>query len=181
MTKIRCTKCKKWKRRAAFYKKGTGHISRCIPCTAEDNHARYLDDRDSRCIQRREYARTHKKQCRLAHHRWIKNNPERMVLYQRKYRLRMAYGLTEIQYQAMLYIQKGRCVLCRKRPDSKAPSKANRVLHVDHDHSTGQVRGLLCPRCNWAVEYYELRLPIETYLRGTKKRMDALDKYLTKK
>lgn len=58
------------------------------------------------------------------------------VKERRKMRL---YGLTEDEYQAMLGVQDGRCAMCgqsMKRP------------HVDHDHETGKVRGLLCKGCN---------------------------------
>lgn len=51
------------------------------------------------------------------------------------------YGLTAEQYQALLARQGGKCAICRARPKSKR-------LAVDHDHGTGEVRGLLCSRCN---------------------------------
>lgn len=52
------------------------------------------------------------------------------------------YGLLPGQYQTMLANQAGRCFICGGRP---APS---RRLSVDHDHATGDVRGLLCDPCN---------------------------------
>lgn len=51
------------------------------------------------------------------------------------------YGLSADEYDAMLAAQGGRCAICRARPKSKR-------LAVDHDHRTGEVRGLLCSRCN---------------------------------
>ncbi len=39
--------------------------------------------------------------------------------------------------------QKGKCKICGFEPDKK-----HRGLHVDHDHKTGRVRGLLCRSCN---------------------------------
>lgn len=55
--------------------------------------------------------------------------------------LMRAYGVTVEEYDAKLEEQDGRCAICRKRPRRKK-------LHVDHDHETGAVRGLLCFRCN---------------------------------
>lgn len=49
------------------------------------------------------------------------------------------YGLTAEQYRAMHAAQHGRCAIC-DRPDTK--------LVVDHCHSSGVVRGLLCNACN---------------------------------
>lgn len=47
----------------------------------------------------------------------------------------------------MLADQGGLCAICRQ-PERTA---RNQVLAVDHDHSTGEVRGLLCSHCNRAV------------------------------
>lgn len=51
------------------------------------------------------------------------------------------YGITEDDYQRMLSEQEGVCSLCKR------PPRTHR-LHVDHDHVTGRVRGLLCGGCN---------------------------------
>lgn len=48
------------------------------------------------------------------------------------------YGLEDGEYEALLRMQGGRCYICGR----KSPS---RRLAVDHDHETGEVRGLLCP------------------------------------
>lgn len=54
------------------------------------------------------------------------------------------FGMTPARYQEMLDVQAGRCAICEKRPRV-------RRLAVDHDHETGEVRGLLCTRCNHKV------------------------------
>lgn len=58
--------------------------------------------------------------------------------------LRRNYGLTTEEYKAMLHKQQGCCAICHK-PDPE------RRLSVDHDHTTGKVRGLLCCACNRAI------------------------------
>jgi hypothetical protein len=50
-------------------------------------------------------------------------------------------GVSDERYEAMLLAQDGHCILCPGRP-------GKRRLHVDHDHRTGEVRDLLCHRCN---------------------------------
>lgn len=50
------------------------------------------------------------------------------------------YGLTAVEFAAMEAAQQGRCLLCG---DYKGEA-----LVVDHDHSTGETRGLLCQSCN---------------------------------
>jgi hypothetical protein len=56
--------------------------------------------------------------------------------------LRRTYGITEAEYLDVLDHQGGRCAICLKKP---VPGKN---LHVDHDHRTHVVRGLLCMTCN---------------------------------
>jgi hypothetical protein len=48
------------------------------------------------------------------------------------------YGVTPIDYVAFLISQNGRCAVCQQI----------RSLHIDHDHVTGRVRGLVCRLCN---------------------------------
>lgn len=58
--------------------------------------------------------------------------------------LKRRFGLTEIAYETMLKDQDYCCALCFKEDPQ-------RNLSVDHDHITGQVRGLLCNKCNRAL------------------------------
>jgi len=58
-----------------------------------------------------------------------------------------ALGITDEAYTALLEAQGGHCALCPNVPKT-------RRLHVDHDHKTGEIRGLLCYRCNRALPHY---------------------------
>lgn len=53
------------------------------------------------------------------------------------------YGVGPLAFRRMIDAQNGCCGICRK------PMKGK--IHVDHDHATGVVRGLLCPACNLAI------------------------------
>lgn len=63
--------------------------------------------------------------------------------------LRKNYGLTIAQYEQMLKDQNGVCAICRK---FRTTGKASR-LAVDHDHTNGKNRGLLCIFCNNAIGF----------------------------
>ena len=65
-------------------------------------------------------------------------------------------GVTPADYDRLLAAQGGHCALCPNTPKT-------RRLHVDHDHRTGAVRGLLCYRCNRALPAY---LPAEWFARA---------------
>jgi hypothetical protein len=56
-------------------------------------------------------------------------------------------GVDDATYARLLDAQGGHCALCPNTPKT-------RRLHVDHDHTTGRVRGLLCYRCNRALPNY---------------------------
>lgn len=57
-------------------------------------------------------------------------------------RIERVYGLTAAGYQRLREIQGGRCYICRRARG------LSRNLSVDHDHATGDVRGLTCKLCN---------------------------------
>lgn len=74
---------------------------------------------------------------------WSVANKQRKADLSRKSRLKLEYGITPEQYQQMLSAQDGKCGICSNKPIE--------TLSVDHDHVTGQIRGLLCGKCNKAL------------------------------
>lgn len=82
------------------------------------------------------------------------DTPRRALLLDRskeKYRarrLRQQYDLTPEQYDALLQAQGGGCAVCHQPP-------VGTRLNVDHSHTTGQVRGLLCRRCNLGIGMFD--------------------------
>lgn len=79
---------------------------------------------------------------------WYRNNRERTRRNHREYMLRSQYGIGEAEFQRLLALQGGKCALC---PVIFSLEGSRRNLCVDHDHDTGQVRGLLCARCNTSI------------------------------
>jgi len=86
----------------------------------------------------------------------LRNTPERKASskayadkYSRRDRLKHHYGITPDEWDAMFKAQDGKCALCGEPPRGKTN------LCVDHDHTTGQVRALLCVPCNRALGYFE--------------------------
>ena len=62
----------------------------------------------------------------------------------RAYHIKNTYGITPEKYEEMLTAQGGVCAIC-KNEDTKLKSDK---FSIDHNHTTGEVRGLLCGSCN---------------------------------
>lgn len=92
-----------------------------------------------------------------------KNDPEfrkRRRAWARYYK----YGLSQDQFEALVKEYDNKCAGCRSEFNDK------NVLHIDHDHNTGQIRGILCVRCN--IFLGAIRDSVET--------LDRLKAYLLK-
>lgn len=76
--------------------------------------------------------------------RWVREHPEQFRRTQRRSMLKRRYGLTEEQFDQILTRQASVCPICATALDDR-----NAV--VDHDHTTGRVRGVLCQRCNRTI------------------------------
>ena len=57
---------------------------------------------------------------------------------------RLSYGVSPEQFENMVLAQNGCCAICADFP-------SDGVLHLDHCHRTGEIRGLLCRNCNLAL------------------------------
>lgn len=98
------------------------------------------------CPRRFEQARAVQTHCGQRHpDRYVHRRKHHGV--QRDWNLRTKYGISLSDYERLLAAQSGRCATC----GSLHADCRGRRLHVDHDHATGRVRGLLCANCNMAL------------------------------
>jgi hypothetical protein len=141
-----CKKCGELKSLSDFYKAaGTrdGRRGECIRCNLAVQAARNRANPEANRRRVRE---------------WQRENPQRVAAWQAEYRalgkksisdrkshLKRKYSLTIDDYDEMLAKQGGGCAICGR------PPRPDISLHVDHDHETGRIRGLLCFRCNNAL------------------------------
>lgn len=71
-----------------------------------------------------------------------KNNPEKA----KEIGLKSSFGMTLTEYNMRFNAQNGCCAICEMHQ-----SKLSRTLSVDHNHNTGEIRGLLCNTCNSGI------------------------------
>ena len=64
----------------------------------------------------------------------------------RWYNIKYKFGIHQAEYEELLERQEFRCFICQRHKD-----EFTKELAVDHDHHTGEVRGLLCQHCNQQV------------------------------
>lgn len=84
--------------------------------------------------------------------------------------LKSKYGITIEDYNHLFSEQDGKCAICHDHQ-----SLINKTLVVDHDHHTGEVRGLLCGPCNRGIGQFRERLDLidqaAIYLRRSRIRL----------
>lgn len=87
----------------------------------------------------------------------------------KKYKLKQNYNLTIERYNSMLIYQKNVCLICGKK-ETKRNGYGIQPLSVDHNHRTGEVRGLLCNKCNSMIGFCDenpfILIKMIKYLRG---------------
>lgn len=109
---------------------------KCPSCGETDISKFYLDKNGKR--SNKLCRECHKIQCKV---RWHARTP----IEKQAARVKAMYGLEPEQYKSMYETQQGKCAICNEEPKTK------RGLHIDHNHKTGKVRGLLCHGCNVAL------------------------------
>lgn len=87
--------------------------------------------------------------CRPCHNTRMKEIAERLYGGNKNFLLQRRYGLTRVQLDEMIAAQGGLCAICEERP----------AKHVDHDHTTGKVRAVLCFQCNRGLGKFREELP----------------------
>jgi hypothetical protein len=92
----------------------------------ENSRARRPHNKEKIAIKDKAYREKNKRKIKLVHIKW-------------------RYGITPEAYNSLLEAQKGLCAVCRT-----CPAKA-----VDHDHKTGQIRGILCATCNTGLGVFK--------------------------
>ena len=98
----------------------------CRQCTNQKNREHYSSD--PKAIEKR----------RKREARRLEKDP----MVKRRAELLRVYGITLEEWYEIYDSQNGVCAICKQE------CKTRKSLSVDHDHETGDIRGLLCNRCN---------------------------------
>lgn len=125
---------------------------KCLECHRAN--AREWNRKNKELCKKRnaEYHKTNKTQIAERKSKHYRDNKEHHRMMARRYMLRSKYGMSLEDYDVMLDKQNGVCAICFN-PETQKSNKRGKVdsLRVDHCHSTGKVRGLLCSKCNFGI------------------------------
>jgi len=98
---------------------------------------------------RKDALRSNCKKCdAIKYKKWKEKNREDYLKSTSSSGLKIKYGITLKEYDLLLKEQKGCCKICGT---TKPGRKDVKRFAVDHCHSTGKIRGLLCMHCNTAI------------------------------
>lgn len=157
-----CSACKQLKPTTEFHNNchGKGGLySKCKPCTRETNRQWRLRNPErvretNRAQKRRWYWKNREKKLALDKTYRLKNREKYLERGRRYYAnnknthresiLRRLYGIGVRDYDEMFEKQGRRCAVC----EVTVPGGPGRRFAIDHSHTTGRVRGLLCYMCN---------------------------------
>jgi hypothetical protein len=140
----RCKKCGAVKPLDEFYAatgNRDGRRGECKECSLAQRKRWYQNNRERSMAYVRAWQQANPDRVRV----WRLKNRDRRLEKLREIHLRNKFGLTPEEYDVLLQAQGGVCALC------ESPPTPGISLHVDHDHGTGEIRGLLCVRCNNAL------------------------------
>lgn len=135
MTTKLCPECKEILPTTSFNKanRRDGYQTYCRACHNKMQREKYAKDPEAKV----------KRQLRA------NRRKEKDPLISRKAELKRLYGITWEDYISMLKSQGEVCAICKEE------CKTKKMLSVDHRHSDGKVRGLLCNRCNRALGMFQ--------------------------
>jgi hypothetical protein len=100
-----------------------------------------------RKIYNKEWKANHSDYHKKYYKQWSAENKEHLHYY----RIKRNYGITQKQYNELFLKQDGKCSICGTHQN-----ELKYKLCVDHNHTTDEIRGLLCKRCNTVLGQLDL-------------------------
>lgn len=125
----------------------------CVKYRSQYNAKYYATHKDKYKEYRKQYYVKHREE--LLYKKWV-------------YSIKTKYGLSVRDYKNLLKHQNYRCGICCSYYKGKNVWGKLTKFHIDHDHKSGKVRGLLCNKCNYNLGWYEAcQEKIKNYLKGS--------------
>jgi len=131
---------------------------KCSSCQTEKvldsfcKHRGMKDGHNNNCKECvKQHTQENKEKVRKYKSDYYSANREKCIARDRKSYLKRKYNVTVEWYEEQLKKQNGECMICGTTEGGGISS----LLHVDHNHETGQIRGLLCQPCNTGLGLFK--------------------------
>lgn len=145
----KCSICKVEKETSEFrfQNKDTGKLmSACKECSSQrDKKKRQENPEEIHKKDREQYQKAKAHRVEYARE-YRRKYPERT----RATNWKVKYGITPEEFYNKLADQDNKCYICKRDMNDYS-----RIFSVDHCHTTGKIRGLLCDPCNYGLGFYE--------------------------
>jgi hypothetical protein len=129
-----------------------GHVAGCRTCINARNAARRAENPEKYRASVRASKARNKESVQEYQHSWYLKNRDAVLANTRQNN----YGITSEQYDALMSAQSAKCGICDRTFGNGKSDKA----HVDHCHTTGKIRGLLCGNCNLGIGNFQDRVDL---------------------
>ena len=133
-TRKTCSKCRELKTVSEFHRHNLNRDGLQPACKVCQNKAASA------------WASRNRKKANAITKAWVAANPDRAKQTRRRSRVKKKYGLTLEEYEALM--TNAKCAIC----EDKVPKP-----QLDHCHSSGEVRGVLCSGCNLGLGHFRDR------------------------
>lgn len=149
-----CNSCKEIKGVDEFYsckRIKCGIRPECKKCYAKKESKRYWEmgkrERDSWETKQKRLGKEWVENERKKRREWYRNNPEKT----RQMNIKAKFGIDSFVFKALLLNQENKCSICGNLFDFDSKKGSRTYPHIDHNHETGEIRGVLCGNCNIGI------------------------------
>ena len=126
---------------------------------SEYNKAWYAKNNNAEYREKKKIRWEELKKDKVAYEKYLKTrklyrerNSEYLRQYRKLYRLKKEYGLSPEDYSKMIAKTDGKCEICEVVLIlDRTNKRVGENICVDHNHTNGKVRGILCVNCNLAL------------------------------
>lgn len=108
--------------------------------------------------KRKDYYNKNKEKHAVVQKAWYDNNREKVRASQSNWHYLSNYGITKESFLSLAQEQDNKCKICSKKLTFDKKCHSSAVL--DHCHSTGNIRGVLCNSCNTALGKFKDNITI---------------------
>lgn len=147
ITEKMCPRCEKIKAASDFHTMKSSRDGLQVYCI-ECRRIYDLEHKNERSARSHSWYVSHRDDVKKKSVIWGNNNRDKKRESARRTLLKMKYGITPEDFNELLAHQGGQCAIC------SANEPGDEQWHIDHNHETGQIRGLLCRNCNIGIGFF---------------------------